>query len=127
MLTITPCLDKQAIAAYCKKCKKPYSAAFYLYRAENRGQVLAAGLFEVGGEEVCAVLYEAEDPSDHFLFDGILRAGLNYASEQGIPNGHIPEDFRYLHRELFAKLNYPIQPVFDITNFFQKYKNCAQP
>lgn len=125
MLTITPCLDKAAIAAYCKKCRKPWSAAFYLYRAENRGQVLAAGLFEVGGDQVQVMLYEAEDPADPFLFDGILRAGLNYAADQGIPNGFIPEDFRYAHRGLFAQLNYPIQPVFDITNFFQKYKNCA--
>lgn len=125
MLTITPCLDKQTVAAYCKKCRKLYSAAFYLYLAKDRDELLAAGLFEVGGEQVQVVLYEADDQNDPFLFDGILRAGLNYAAEQGITKGVIPEAFRLAHGELFARLNYPIQSAFDISNFFHKYKNCS--
>lgn len=124
MLTITPCVDKPEIAAWCKKCGKVPSAAFYLYRAENRGEPLAAALFEVGGDQVQVVRYEAADPADYFLFDGILRAGLNYAAEQGIEQGYLPEEFRLSHEGLFSKLNYPIQPRFNITNFFQKYKNC---
>lgn len=124
MLTITPCLEKQTVAAYCKKCGKLYDAAYYLYLAENRGEVQAAGLFEVGGDRVSTIYYEGLEPDDHFLFDGILRAGLNYAAEQGIENGHIPEEFRQAHKALFGKLNYPIQPDFNIVNFFQKYKNC---
>lgn len=125
MLTITPCLDKSIVSSYCKKCRQVYSAALYLYIAEDRGQSLGAALFEIGGDRVRIVYYEAADPADAFLFDGIMRAGLNYASQQGLANGLIPEDFRYTHRELFAKLNYPVQPLFDITNFFSKYKNCG--
>lgn len=125
MLTITPSLEKQTVAAYCKKCKKVWSDGCYLYLAESRGEVLAAGLFEAGGDKVRAVYYEAADPSDRTLFDGILRAGLNYAAGQGIENGLIPEEFRSRHQELFAALNYPAQPLFNITNFFRKYKNCG--
>lgn len=125
MLEIKPCLDKQTMIGYCKKCKRAYSEAFYLYLATNRNHVLAAGLFEVGSEEVQAVYYESTEPQDAFLFDGILRAGLNYAAGQGIENGRLPEDFRQSFHDLFAELNYPAAPVFNITNFFQKYKNCS--
>lgn len=126
MLTITPCLDRDVIAPYCRACKCAYSESFYLYRARNGGETLAAALFEVGGDKVTVRLYEAAEPNDAFLFDGVLRAGLNYAAGQGIENGMIPEQFRALHGELFVKLNYPVQPTFNITNFFQKYKNCVE-
>lgn len=125
MLTITPCLDKQMVASYCKKCRKPYSAAYYLYLAQNREELLGAALFEVGSDAVSVLFYEAADPADAFLFDGVVRAGLNYANQQGLENGVIPEEFRHAHRELFAKLNYPAQPQFNINNFFAKYKNCG--
>lgn len=126
MLTITPRLDAKTVAAYCQKYGKPYSEAFYLYLAENRGEVQAAGLFEVGGDRVTVAYFEALDQADYFLFDGVLRAGLNYAAEQGVENGRIPERFRTEHKELFDRLNYPVQPDFNITNFFQKYKNCGR-
>lgn len=125
MLTITPSVEKAVVAEYCKRCKRPYSEAFYLYRAEDRGETLAVCLFEVGASEVRVLLYEGADQDDLYLFDGLLRAGLNYASEHGIENGCIPEEFRQRHEALFAKLNYPVQRVFNITNFFSKYKNCT--
>lgn len=124
MLQITLCLDKPALAPYCKKCGKLVSEAFFLYRAVDRDQVLAAGLFEVFSESVQIVHYEESGDGDPFLLDGILRAGLNYASSFGIDRGCIPEVLRYTHRRLFNKLNYPPQPEFGISNFFQKYKNC---
>lgn len=125
MLSITVCLDKPTIISFCRRSKKPFSEAFYLYRAQNGEQVLAAALFEVNGDHVSVISYETEAPDDLSLFDGMLRAGLHYASEQGIETGCIPESFRFVHRDLFAKLNYPISPTFNITNFFNKYKNCA--
>ncbi len=124
MLEIKLCTDKKRIAAYCKKLGIIFSEAFYLYTAVNRGGELAACLFEVGSDAVCARLYECADPEDYWLFDGMLRAGFNYASEQGIAKGCIPEELRALHESLFNRLNYPAAPEFDITNFFKKYKNC---
>lgn len=125
MLTITPCTERDTVLAYCKKCRIPLDAGHYLYLAENRGERLAACLFEIGGDRVQVLLYESAEPGDAFLFDGVMRAGLNYAAGQGVENGFIPEQFRFLHRALFAKLNYPLQPLFNITNFFNKYKNCG--
>lgn len=124
MLSIKPYEDKAAIVSYCKKCKKLYSEALYLYLAADGGDVLAAALFEVGGDTVQVVYYESTEPEDFYLFDAVLRAGLNFASEHGLSNGHIPEQFRQKHNALFAKINFPIQPTFGISNFFQKYKNC---
>lgn len=126
MLTITPCLDRLTVASYCKKCKKVYSAGAYLYRAENRGELLAAGLFEISADRVEVLLYEAQDTADVHLFDGILRAGLNYAAEHGVENGLISEMFYFQHVSLFNQLNYPADPLFNITNFFRKYKNCKK-
>jgi|GEM_PF-591578 len=124
LLEIRPCLDKPVVAAYCKKCGKIPTEAFYVYLAANRGETLAAGLFEITSTQVCALLYESGE-EDAFLFDGVLRAGLNYAAEYGIPNGFIPEEFRLLHRDKFQNLSYPIQQKFNISNFFAKYKSCA--
>lgn len=125
MLEITPCLDDKLLIAYCRKCDRLPGPAFYLYLAENRGEIQAAGLFEVESDRVNAVYYESIEREDAYLFDAVLRAGLNYAAGQGIPKGCLPEAFRDRHRELFAQLNYPPQSVFDITNFFSKYKNCT--
>lgn len=124
MLTITPCLAREMVAPFCRECKRPYSEAFYIYRAQNGTETLATALFEVSGDAVTALLYRATEPDDAFLFDGVLRAGLNYAAEQGIENGVIPEALREAHAALFAQLNYPVQAAFNITNFFQKYKSC---
>lgn len=123
MLEIKPCLDKTVIAPYCKRCGRLAGDAFYLYRATDGEEVLAAGLFQVESSRVVVVYYEGAQ-EDHFLFDGILRAGLNYAAEQGIELGYIPEEFRQAHKAMFQKLNYPASPEMNITNFFQKYKNC---
>jgi hypothetical protein len=98
--------------------------AFYLYIAENSGKTIASCLFEVGGDSVAFLLYECEDKDDYWLFDGMLRAGFNYAFEHGISTGCIPEEQRMRYAGLFARLNYPAAPEFDITNFFKKYKNC---
>lgn len=125
MLEIKPCTDKQTILPYCKKAGLPYTEAFYLYRALDSVKVLAAGLFQVGGNQVDVVLYESGEPGDHFLFDAVLRAGLNYAASFDIQSGHIPEPFRQRHEKLFEKLNFPPDPVFGISNFFTKYKNCV--
>lgn len=124
MLEIKPCTHTKELAEYCRKCGKIPDEAFYLYVAEDKGKRLAACLFEVESGGVRVLLYECEDESDYWLFDGMLRAGFNYAWEQGITAGFIPERFRIKHQRFFAKLNYPAQPEFDITNFFQKYKNC---
>lgn len=124
MLAISPCLDRNIVSAYCKKCKQIPSPGHYLYRAEDRDTVLAAGLFEVGADYAGPIYYEG--PEDASLFDGILRAGFNYAAEQGLEKGMIPEEFRVRHREKFRQLNYPIQAFFNIVNFFQKYKNCGR-
>ena len=125
MLTITPCIEKQTLLTYCKKCRKPVSAGHYAYLAQNRDEVLAACLFEIQSDYVEALFYEASDSLDAFLFDGVLRAGLNYASKQGISQGIIPETFRFSQRHLLEKLNYPLDTTFNIVNFFRKYKNCA--
>jgi hypothetical protein len=126
MLTINLFTDKAHVAPACKRHGKLYSEAFYLYAAENRGELLAEGLFEVKSElaQISAYSGPEDDPA---LFDGILRAGLNYAGEQGIEKGSIPEDFRYQRRGMFRKLNYPVATTFNIVNFFQKYKNCVVP
>lgn len=124
MLEIKPCTERKKIAEYCKKCGELPDEAFYLYLAVSREEQLAACLFKVSGDCVTARFYECADEGDYWLFDGMLRAGFHYAYEQGIPTGCIPESFRAERQRLFSKLNYPITPEFDITNFFKKYKNC---
>jgi hypothetical protein len=124
MLEIKPSTDKKRIAAFCRRLGKLPSEAFYLYTAENAGETLASCLFEVGGEAVAFLLYDCVDMNDYWLFDGMLRAGFNYAFEHGIVTGIIPEEQRAQYEGLFAKLKYPAAPEFDITNFFKKYKNC---
>ena len=123
MLEIIPNLDDKLLAVYCKKCGKLHGPSFYLYLAIDRGETLAAGLFEVESNRVNVVYYESVEEDPH-LFDAVLRAGLNYAAEHGISKGYLPEPFRSHHRTFFAKLNYPPQSLFDITNFFRKYKSC---
>jgi hypothetical protein len=127
MLTISLCRDTRRVAAACKRFGMIYSEAFYLYAAEGRDGTLAETLFEVKSAGVEAAGYHDYQNSggDPGLFDGLLRAGLNYAQTQGMEQGCIPEEFRREHGDLFAKLNYPAQSLFDITNFFSKYKNCA--
>ena len=124
MLELKPSVDKQVILPYCRACGKLYSDAYYLYRALDGGAVLAVALFLVGGDQVDIVYYESAEEQDYSLFDAVLRAGLNYAASFGIALGHIPEAFRERHFALFRHLNFPPEPVFNITNFFQKYKNC---
>jgi len=124
MLELKPCIEKKRIAEYCKKCGKLPDDSFYLYLAADKEQQLAACLFEVSGNGVSVLFYDCADESDYWLFDGMLRSGFNYAFEQGIATGRIPEPFRIQFKHLFSKLNYPVTTEFDITNFFQKYKNC---
>lgn len=124
MLEILPGVDKQLILPYCKRAGLVYSEALYLYRAASGGETLAAALFEVGGDTVDILYYESGDAQDYHLFDAVVRAGLNYAANLGIATGRIPESFRDAHAACFSKLNYPAASAFDITNFFQKYKNC---
>jgi len=124
MLEIVPNVDDRMLAVYCRKCGKLHGPSFYLYLAVDGGETLAAGLFEVESDKVNVVYYESRE-DDPYLFDAILRAGLNYASEHGITQGHLPEHFRGEHKAYFAKLNYPPQSTFDITNFFRKYKSCC--
>lgn len=125
MLELKPCGDKKQFLEACRRCGKIPCEAFYLYVAEDRGELLAQALFEVTSEHVRAVDYVAGNPGDFWLFDGLLRAGFHYAGEQGIEKGIIPEAFRLKHEAIFAKLNYPAVPEFNIVNFFKKYKNCA--
>jgi hypothetical protein len=124
MLEIKPSTQMDQIKSYCLKCDRAPSEAFYLYTALDRGDILAAGLFEMLSDKVQVVYYEGDD-NDPFLFDGVLRAGLNYAADQGVENGYIPEAFRQTHKDKFARLNYPPSPQLNIVNFFKKYKNCA--
>ena len=125
MLEINLILERPAVAAACRLFGQAYDDAFYVYRAENRGLVLATALFEIGKTDVCVTGYEGPG-DDPFLFDGILRAGLHYAEMQGIETGVLPEKFRQLHRALFIELNYPSEVSFNIVNFFGKYKNCSR-
>lgn len=125
MLEIKLSQDRDTLAALCRECGALPTHAHYLYTAVDGGRQLAAVLFEVGSEEVRALHYRAEDESDCHLFDALLRAGFHYASGQGIRTGCLPESFRMRHARHFARLNYPPQASFDITNFFQKYKSCA--
>jgi len=125
MLEIKPFFNINQIAQYSRKCCRIPDDSLYLYLAKDGDETLAAGLFEVQSNKVSVLYYEAADSSDHFLFDGILRAGLNYASGQGIENGYIPESFRQKHAAHFSKLNYPPEPELNIMNFFNKYKNCT--
>ncbi len=127
MLEIKPCLTSAEVAAYCKKCGKLPGPAFYLYRAQDRGQTLAAALFEVESDRVSPVYYECAPGEGAALFDAVLRAGFHYAAGQGIPAGALPEVFRAAHRGYFACLNYPAQSRFGIENFFAKYKACHTP
>ena len=123
MLSISLCRDTRRTAAACKDLGKIYGEEFYLYEAMNNDEILASVLFEVKSSLVEVVGYQG--PGDDFgLFDGLLRAGLNYAGLHGIEAGRIPEAFRHENRALFAQLNYPPETVFNITNFFGKYKNC---
>ena len=123
MLSISLCQDNRRIAAACKSLDKIYGDEFYLYEAISGNETLGDMLFEVKSSLVEVVGYSG--PSDDFgLFDGILRAGLNYAEKHGIEAGCISEAFRHENRALFAHLNYPTEAVFNIVNFFGKYKNC---
>ena len=124
MIEIKPNLTKEDIVAYCRKCGKTFSEALYLYAAEDRGEILAAGLFEMQSDRVEAVMYDSALPEDYFLFDGVLRAALNYASGQGVEIGVIPEPFRQDNSSHFSKFSYPPEAEWNIVNFFNKYKGC---
>jgi len=126
MVEIKPNLKKDDILAYCRKCGRPYSEAFYLYTAEDRGKIFAAGLFEMHSDRVEAVLYDSSPPEDIYLFDGILRAALNYASGQGVQIGVIPDRFRQDNGAYFSRLTYPAEIEWNIVNFFSKYKTCRR-
>lgn len=126
MLTINLITDKGTVAELCKDLGLVYHPGYYCYSAADRGELLATGLFEIGANSASIVNYSSADADDHFLFDGILRAGFNYAGQQGIENGVIPESIRKRFKELFGKLNYPAEAVFSINNFFSKYKNCIR-
>lgn len=125
MLTITLELSKDKVLEYTKKSKQIYDAGHYLYLAKDNGEVLAAGLFKIEGDMSYIAYYETTEEKDYHLFDGILRAGFNYAGDQGISTGMIPESFREQYTGFFERLNYPNQPMFEISNFFSKYKNCG--
>ena len=125
MLEINLNLQRPVVAAACRDFGQTYSDAHYIYRAENRGEIIATGLFEIGGTDVRVLGYDGPT-DDHFLLDGILRAGLHYAETHGIETGLLPEEFRHKHRALFTGLNYPPTISFNIVNFFSKYKNCAR-
>ena len=125
MLEITPSLDPGLLKKYCKQCGKVFGPQFYLYLAKERETLLGAGLFEMMSDRVQVVLYEG-DTADAWVFDAVLRAGLNYAAGQGVSVGCLPEAFRQAHADFFNQLNYPDWAEFDITNFFQKYKNCGR-
>ena len=125
MLTITATLDRETLLPYCKESKIPYNPGLYLYIARDRDDILGAGLFQIEGDTVSFLHYFPADTDDHFVFDGVLRAGFNYATEQNIPTGEIPVLMRKQHQTCFEKLNYPNETSFTIDNFFSKYKNCA--
>ena len=122
MLTISPVLDRAGVVPLCREAGVTYTGAFYAYRAENRGTTLACALFEVLDDSVRVVSYKGQKDVD--LFDGLLRAGFQYAGKEGIETGCIPEPFRQAYHTRFAVLNYPAAAQFNITNFFAKYKNC---
>lgn len=124
MLTITVNTNKEEIIPYCREVKIPFNKGLYLYQAKDKGELLGAGLFEIGADQVQVLYYTSVPEEEHFLLDGVLRAGFNYAAEQGISTGKIPEHFRGEHMNYFAKLNYPNEAEFNIENFFSKYKNC---
>ena len=124
MLSISLCTDNRRIAAACKSFGKIYGDEFYLYESVYNNEILGGILFEVKSCLVEVVGYQGPD-DDFGLFDGLLRAGLNYAEKHGIEAGCIPELFRYENRSLFIHLNYPPEIVFNIVNFFGKYKNCT--
>jgi hypothetical protein len=125
MLKITPAFDPAMLGGYCKKCGKLPGPEFYLYRAEIGDKTIAACLFEVMSNRVAPLFYESLE-GDEWLFDAVLRAGYNYASEQGIAEGSLPEAFRQAHGGYFRHLNYPAQTAFSIANFFKRYKSCGK-
>jgi len=124
MLEVKPSTDSKLLAEYCRQCGKISGPQFYLYLAKQRGELLAAGLFEVASSSVSVVFYQG-DAGDAWMLDAVLRAGLNYAASHGITTGRLPEELRQTHSTLFEKLNYPLETDFNITNFFKKYKNCS--
>ena len=124
MIEIKPCTDLRLVAEYCRQCGRIPGPQFYLYLVKERDNLLAAGLFEIDSSSVDAVFYQGYE-QDAWLLDAVLRAGLNYAASHGIPTGRLPEEFSSAHGALLAKLNYPLEAKFDITNFFRKYKNCG--
>lgn len=124
MLEIKPTTNTRVIAALCRKCGEIPDESLYAYVAASGSETLAAVLFRMESESARAVYYESTDQGDYFLLDGLLRAGFHFAAEQGVKTGCIPESFRQLHAEMFARLNYPAAHEFGIDNFFAKYKNC---
>jgi len=124
MLEVQPSTDPKLLAQYCRQSGKMPGPQYYLYLAKEGERLLAAGLFEIDSDSVDAVFYQG-DEQDAWLLDAVLRAGLNYAAGHGITTGRLPEELRQTHSALFAKLNYPSEAEFNITNFFGKYKNCG--
>lgn len=122
MLEILPVTERDIVSGYSSKCKLPFSQALYVYVAKDGTKTIAGALFEVKSDYVQILYYDGD--TEFFIFDAILRAGLNYAAENGIEYGYIPEEFRHKYNSVFINLNYPPVTKFDITNFFKKYKNC---
>jgi hypothetical protein len=123
MLSIKLSTDIGILREICAKCYRIAGPEHYLYLACEGEERLAAGLFEVGPDRVSVIFYEGPK-DDAWLFDAVLRAGLNYGAGQGIYIGHLPEEFRRSHSIHFKKLNYPAGYTLDISNFFRKYKRC---
>lgn len=126
MLEIRPVTDKNRILAACRESGRVYSDAYYLYEAVSGGEMLAFALFHIQGDQAEVLFYKG-DPDDAFLLDGIIRAGFHYADTQNLSYGKMSGGFRLEHFRLLQKLNMPVEEVFNIENFFSKYKNCAQP
>lgn len=124
MLEINVCSKKDFLLPICKKIKYPYSSALYAYVAKNKGVMLACALFFIHPDYVEIIYYESTDENDDAMFDGVLRAGLNYASSNNINSGYVSEEFRENNKQLFKKINFPNEAKFNINNYFLKYKNC---
>lgn len=92
MLELKLVNEAAVVESCCKQCKTPYDERYEAYLADSRGEVLGYCVFYCADTCIHVIALFCEEPDDHALADGLIRAVLHYGQSEGVTEYSLSAD-----------------------------------
>lgn len=126
MLEMAEVTNRSQVQQYCKALSLPFGDEKQAFDALDKDEICGFCIFRIQKDTVYIEGLFSQTDFGTSLYDGLLRAVMNFASSRGIKNVYLEMSIGREILNQIEPLHFIKNTPMDIEDFFKTFRNCKK-